>query len=176
MRRTAFLALISHWRRQPVQLVTLVLGLALATGLWSAVQAINSQAKASYQEASETLASRQYPTLTSHAGTIDLATYVSLRRAGWQLSPFLEGRAKLGEHMMAILGIDLLSYPIRPDPMPGQNAIEPADILTYPGRLFAHPETAKSLATAPLPAPDGSQPTGAPWHRPDGCVARRKTA
>lgn len=55
MIRAAFLALLSHWLRHPLQLVTLAVGLALATGLWSAVQAINSEARASYKQAEEQL-------------------------------------------------------------------------------------------------------------------------
>ena len=55
MTRAAIIALVSHWRRQPVQLATLILGLALATGLWSAVQAINAEARASYARAAAQL-------------------------------------------------------------------------------------------------------------------------
>ena len=40
----AFIALLSHWRARPLQLAMLVLGLSLATALWSAVQAINGEA------------------------------------------------------------------------------------------------------------------------------------
>jgi putative ABC transport system permease protein len=39
-------AILSHWRRHPLQLLTLVLGLALATALWSGVQASNAEARA----------------------------------------------------------------------------------------------------------------------------------
>ena len=44
-------AMWGHWRRHPLQLATLLAGLALATGLWSAVQAINAEARASYDAA-----------------------------------------------------------------------------------------------------------------------------
>ena len=47
MMRAGLSALLSHWRRRPFQLLTLVLGLALATALWSGVQAINAEARAS---------------------------------------------------------------------------------------------------------------------------------
>lgn len=43
-------ALASHWRRNRLQLLTLVLGLALATALWSGVQAINAEARASLMQ------------------------------------------------------------------------------------------------------------------------------
>ena len=44
-------ALFSHWLRHPLQLITLLTGLALATALWSAVQAINTEARSSYAQA-----------------------------------------------------------------------------------------------------------------------------
>jgi len=48
MNRAALSALLSHWRRNPLQLFTLLAGLALATALWSGVQAVNAEARASY--------------------------------------------------------------------------------------------------------------------------------
>ena len=39
----AFTTLLAHWRRAPLQLITLLGGLILATALWSAVQAINAE-------------------------------------------------------------------------------------------------------------------------------------
>jgi putative ABC transport system permease protein len=44
----ALIRLLSHWRRNPLQLAMLWLGLALATALWSGVQAINAEARSSY--------------------------------------------------------------------------------------------------------------------------------
>ena len=48
--RAGLSALLSHWLRHPVQLAMLMLGLALATALWSGVQAINAEARASLQQ------------------------------------------------------------------------------------------------------------------------------
>src|SRR5690606_33651837 len=56
-------ALASHWRRNRLQLLTLVLGLALATALWSGVQAINAEARASYDAAAATLAEGRFDQL-----------------------------------------------------------------------------------------------------------------
>ena len=39
--------LLSHWRRHPLQLTTLLIGLIAATALWSGVQALNQQARES---------------------------------------------------------------------------------------------------------------------------------
>ena len=54
MNRAALDALLAHWRRHPLQFLTLVVGLALATGLWTGVQAINAQARLSYARAAAT--------------------------------------------------------------------------------------------------------------------------
>lgn len=153
MRRAGLAALLSHWRKQPLQLVTLVFGLALATGLWSAVQAINGQARLSYAEAAEQLAAGRLASLAAPTGPIPLARYVALRRAGWQLAAMLEGRLRPGGTALRLLGVDSLSYPAPPTPVSGGASLDPADILTAPGRLFLHPETAAQLDGTTLPAP-----------------------
>ena len=52
---TCLKALLSHWWRTPIQLFAFLAGLALATALWSGVQAINAEARASYDAAASTL-------------------------------------------------------------------------------------------------------------------------
>jgi putative ABC transport system permease protein len=42
---------MSHWRRHPANLGALLIGLAIATALWSGVQALNEQARKSYDRA-----------------------------------------------------------------------------------------------------------------------------
>lgn len=153
MIRTAFGALLSHWRRQPIQLLTLILGLSLATGLWSSVQAINGQARASYAEAAEQLGLGRLSVLTRADGPIAVQTYVGLRRAGWQVSPVLEGRVRLGGTAVTLMGVDFLSYPVSVMPGEGQAAPSPVDIFTAPGRLFAQRDTLDPAQTAPLPVP-----------------------
>lgn len=148
MIRATIIALLSHWCRHPVQLATLLAGLALATGLWSAVQAINAEARASYNQAAEQLGGVPLPELRATSGTIALAQYVTLRRAGWQLAPVLEGRARLGGTWVTVLGVDPLSHPSLPV-FTGTGAT-PLDAL---GSLFARPELAAAIAGRPgLPA------------------------
>jgi len=149
--RTAFVALISHWVRQPFQLLTLILGLALATGLWSAVQAINGEARANYAQAAAQLGTDQQPILSDPDGAIPLSTYIMLRRAGWDVTPVLEGRALLGTAYVSLIGVDLLSFPAPPVPVAGDGAIPPLDALGLPGRLFARPETAALIRGDALP-------------------------
>ncbi|MEO1314207.1 MAG: hypothetical protein AAFV27_10070, partial [Pseudomonadota bacterium] len=53
--RVVLTTYLSHWRRRPGQLAALILGLAVATALWSGVQALNAEARASYDRAAEVL-------------------------------------------------------------------------------------------------------------------------
>ncbi len=154
MRRTALIALLSHWRHRPGQLVTLVLGLALATALWSAVQAINAEARNSYASAAATLQSAAQPVITRPSGPILLEEYAALRRAGYPVTPRLQGRIQTPDGPLPLLGIDLLSWPglaapANDDTDAGSAAsqpLTPADLLTAPGRLLAQPDIARQLA------------------------------
>jgi len=150
MTRTALLALLSHWRRRPLQLLTLVLGLALATALWSGVQAINAEARASYGRAAEAIGGGGLPSLVDRTGVVAEETYVTLRRAGWLVSPIVEGSLMTEGGRVRLLGIDPLTAP------PGTAAAavaldEPADFLMPPGVLIAAPATAKRLTGSGLP-------------------------
>ncbi|AHD00741.1 FtsX-like permease family protein [Leisingera methylohalidivorans] len=150
MIRSALSAILSHWRRHPLQLATLMAGLALATGLWSAVQAINGEARASYARAAEQLGTTAADRLAPEDGTITLQQYARLRRAGWQLTPVLEGTVRFKRQSFDIMGIDLLSHPLVPALAEAaeQDRAPALDALLPPGRFFAHPETARVLAAA----------------------------
>ena len=77
--------LLSHWRRRPVQLATLLLGLAIATALWSGVQALNAQARQSYDRAASIVGGDGNAIVApTGASLIDQSDYVALRRAGKQ--------------------------------------------------------------------------------------------
>lgn len=149
MRYAAFFTLLSHWRRHPVQLATLCAGLALATALWTAVQAINSEAKASYARAAAMTQTPQYATLTAKNGLIPLSQYTDLVRHGWRLSPVLEGRWISAVGPLRVLGIEMLTHPPLPALSPAENAPDPIGFLTLPGQLAASTATASALANAP---------------------------
>ncbi|MEL6233007.1 MAG: ABC transporter permease [Pseudomonadota bacterium] len=134
-------ALLSHWRRNPLQLFAFLAGLALATALWSGVQAINAEARASYDAAAATLGEGQYDQLLPRSGDrIAQARYVALRRAGWLVSPILEGRL----NGVRLVGVDPVTAPAG---LGGVSiAEEPASAVLGPsGRLFADAETAQRL-------------------------------
>lgn len=130
-------ALLSHWWRNPVQLFAYLAGLALATALWSGVQAINSEARASYDAAAKTLGEGQYDLLISKQGNrIPQDVYVLLRKSGWLVSPVIEARI----NDVRLLGIDVVtSATALPNLANGQSAI------TY-DTLFANEETALKVS------------------------------
>lgn len=141
MTRTALSALLGHWRRQPVQLAALIVGLALATALWSAVQAINAEARASYDRAASVLSFGAAETLEHRSGKIPLKDYVALRRAGWLVSPILEGRLRTAAGPVTITGLEPLTAPSGAFP-PAEGATpEAPDLLTPPGMGVAATET-----------------------------------
>ncbi|MGY9049534.1 MAG: ABC transporter permease, partial [Rhodobacterales bacterium] len=144
----AFQALWSHWRRHKVQLATLVLGLALATALWSGVQAINAEARKSYDRAAGVLGQDQLDRLEAPGG-VTLSQYIALRRAGWDISPVVEGR--LSGDDLRLLGVDPLSAP----PQPALTALagDSAALATFlgDGFLLVAPETAARLQGSDLP-------------------------
>ena len=149
MPRAGLRALLSHWRRKPLQLATLILGLALATALWSGVQALNAEARASYAEAAAVLGNASHSRLLpENGGSFPQAAYVSLRRAGWLVSPIVDGRKDIGGNSFRIIGIDPLTAPtgLGPRNMGITGGI--AGFITAPGQVFANPDQARALSGA----------------------------
>lgn len=151
----AFKVLLSHWRRRPVQLAMLVMGLALATALWSAVQAINGEARASYARAAAVLGQDRLEALVRpDGGRFSQGDFIALSRAGWRVSPVIEGEKRFGPERLHIIGIDPLTLP----PAAAQVDVARADIglhafITPPGVLVVSRETAgrlKGQETPPL--------------------------
>ncbi|GLQ25951.1 FtsX-like permease family protein [Sulfitobacter pacificus] len=135
-----FSALLSHWRRNPIQLFAYLAGLALATALWSGVQAINAEARASYDNAAATLGEGQFDQLVPRQGSrIPQETYITLRRAGWLVSPVIEGRL----HGLRIIGVDPVTTP------GGLGGLQPERLLTVGAagaeQVFVNPQTAERL-------------------------------
>jgi putative ABC transport system permease protein len=110
--RQTLLTLMGWWRRRPGQLAALMAGLALATALWSAVQALNMAARDSYARAAGLLGGAAVSTIARpEGGTFDQALFVALRRAGVQVSPVVEGRARADGRTLRVVGVDLVTLP-----------------------------------------------------------------
>ncbi|WP_323770879.1 FtsX-like permease family protein [Antarctobacter sp.] len=149
MTRACLQALWSHWRRNPLQLFTFLAGLALATALWSGVQAINAEARASYDAAAATLGEGRFDQLLPKAGEgFAQDTYVALRRAGWQVSPVVEGRLRLDGGAVRVIGLDPLTTPGGLSPVAGTQDIDLDAFLTV-GVLFADAATAARMRDLP---------------------------
>ena len=99
--------LLSHWRRHPMQLATLLIGLISATALWSGVQALNQQARNSYDRAAAMFGGTRTAMLVAKDGkAFPQSLFVDLRRAGWPVSPVVEGRIQIGGRGFRLLGIE----------------------------------------------------------------------
>ncbi|MEM1150590.1 MAG: ABC transporter permease [Pseudomonadota bacterium] len=144
-------ALLSYWRRHPGQAVTLILGLALATALWTGVQAINAEARASYDRAADALEQTTRPRLVPQQGSgLPLESYVTLRRAGWQVSPVIEGSLEVGGVSYRLLGLEPLTAPALPRGG-GTGGDGLRDFIGPPGQILAHSDTVTALSGSDLP-------------------------
>ncbi|MFK0335377.1 ABC transporter permease [Rhizobium sp. NPDC090275] len=142
----AFTALVSHWRRKPLQLLTLVMGIALATALWSGVQAINAEARASYARAASVLQQAGLAQIVADDGTgISTDIYGKLRRSGLKVSPVIEGMARLGTARIRLIGIDLLTMPRDSQPLTIESGKDLTSFFDPGGQLLVSSATAEQL-------------------------------
>jgi len=144
-----FKVLLSHWRRHPMQLATLLVGLISATALWSGVQALNQQARLSYDRAAATFGGARTATLVAGEGaTFPQQLFVDLRRAGWPVSPVLEGRVQIGGRSFRLLGIEPVTLPAEAGNTPaiGRGGLQ--SFVLPPGETLAAPETLSDLKQA----------------------------
>jgi putative ABC transport system permease protein len=140
----------------------LLLGLSLATALWSAVQAINGEARASYDRAAAILGQDRLAQLVPEDGAwMDQQAFVRLRRAGWLASPVIEGEMRFGDVRLRVLGIDPLTLPPQAQQVDVAAGDELLQFITAPGVLYAAPETAARLTghgTPPVRVTEGLPP------------------
>jgi len=139
-------ALLRHWRRHPANLATLVAGLAIATALWSGVQALNAQARNSYDRAAAVFTGgKSQNIVAARGGLFPQELFVKLRRAGFKVSPALEGAVRLNEKNIRLIGVEPLSLPMASTLAPLRETQEARNILTGDGRSFASPQTLRDL-------------------------------
>ena len=137
---------VSYWLRKPWQLVALIVGLSIATAMWTGVQAINNEAKASYDTAASLLTDGQYDQLVPKQGqSISQNTYIALRRAGWLVSPLIEGEIE----NIRFIGLDWATVPFI-SPYTATQFTNDMDTGDSRQRLYVHSETAEQLEV-PLP-------------------------
>ncbi|MCI3944499.1 FtsX-like permease family protein [Pseudomonas syringae] len=151
-------ALLSHWRRHPVQFFSVLTGLWLATALLTGVQALNSQARESYQRASQLIGGEPQTSITATGGGLFAQElFIQLRREGWPVSPVLQGRIVLKgleDRRLQLMGIE----PVTLTPgsaLAGQtlDSDQIVDFLTPPGTTWIAPQTLQTLGLE-----EGQQP------------------
>jgi len=141
--------LFSHWKRHKIQAATLIVGLATATALWTAVQALNNHARSSYEAAATTVSGASRPALvTANGGPLDLRAFADLRRAGIEVTPVIEGHVLLGNTVIEFTGIDPLTNKSKSAGPANNAAVDGEALLAFiqpPGILYTGNETAGRL-------------------------------
>ena len=143
-----------------MQLATLLVGLISATALWSGVQALNQQARDSYDRAATVFGGSRTATLVGRErATFPQQLFVDLRRAGWPVSPVLEGRIQIGPRSFRLLGIEPVTLPGEAVATPTIGRAGLQSFLTPPGETLISPETLAdlSLHEGASPAADGGR-------------------
>lgn len=144
-------ALASHWRARPLQLLILLVGLALATGLWTGVQAINSEARSSYDRAATTLGQDRLTRLeAADGGPIGAERFIDLRRAGWLVSPVVEGTVRIGPDPLQLTGLDVFTLPSGGGPFGLTGGDDIAAFVAGDRLVLVDPETAATLGDSGL--------------------------
>jgi putative ABC transport system permease protein len=149
--------LLSHWRRHPMQLATLLIGLISATALWSGVQALNQQARTSYDRAAATFGGTRTAMLVARSGaSFPQQFFVDLRRAGWPVSPMLEGRIQIEGRSFRLLGIEPVTLPAEVGNAPAVGKADLQSFMTPPGAMLVAPETLSDLKLAEGARPEAN--------------------
>jgi len=155
--------LLSHWRRHQMQLATLLIGLISATALWSGVQALNQQARESYDRAAAIFGGARTAMLVARNGaTFSQDLFVKLRRAGWPVSPVLEGRVQIGGHSFRLLGIEPVTLPAEVGNAPGIGKASLQAFIAPPGQTLVAPETLADLHLSEGASPSASNGVALP--------------
>ena len=145
MIRAVLSALLSHWKRRPFQLFTLVTGLALATALWSGVQALNAEARQSYDDAANLLGG-DTRLIDPTGAPISGETFLALRQNAWLVSPVIEGWLPGQDGRVRVVGVDPLTMPLNSPAGAAVADIGIAEFLGPTGAILASPATAGRIA------------------------------
>ncbi|MEE2773305.1 MAG: FtsX-like permease family protein [Pseudomonadota bacterium] len=106
---SVFLVVLTHWKRKPLQLFLIFVGLTTATALWSTVKLINESAERSFNAAQQLLNQTSAESIQSINGNyFPDDSFVELRKQGWEVTPILRGSPPY-EPLLTIIGVDLIS-------------------------------------------------------------------
>jgi putative ABC transport system permease protein len=133
-----------------VQFATLIVGLMVATALWSGVQALNAEARASYARAAAVLGGDAVASVVARdGGRFAVADYVALRREGWPASPILEGTWRREGGSLRVVGVEPVSLPAEAEALAiGEGAGRLVEFVTPPWLAMVEAGTAAALEGA----------------------------
>ncbi|MGI9231102.1 MAG: ABC transporter permease, partial [Methylocystis sp.] len=141
-------ALLSHWRKHPASLVTLLMGLSIATALWSGVQALNTQARNSYNQAAAIFTQgNSQNIIAQQGGYFNQDLFIRLRRSGAKVSPVIEGRIYLQKKELKIIGVDPITTPKNVSLELVHSLKSSFDLIDKEGKAFISPETLQGLGS-----------------------------
>lgn len=154
-------AVLSHYRRHPLQLLALWLILTLATALWSGVWTLTGQARDSMTAGDSQLSGRQQ-VARSDGAPVTVADFASLRRAGLCIFPWLQ--VAPDDVRGQVVGIDPLAMACSPGAAPGSGYVldgQPfVDIAEAAERAASGQSASLRLYIAP-----GTEPLPEGWQR-----------
>jgi len=143
-----------------MQLATLLIGLISATALWSGVQALNLQARSSYDRAAATFGGARTAMLVGRNGaSFPQQLFVELRRTGWPVSPVVEGRIQIGGRSLRLLGIEPVTIPADVGNAPAVGKAGLQSFVTPPGEMLVATETLSELKLSEGATPVASDGT-----------------
>ncbi len=109
------------------------------------MQALNQQARASYDRAAAAFGGVRTATLVARNGaTFPQQLFVALRRAGWPVSPVLEGRIQIDGRSFRLLGIEPVTLPAEVGDTPAIGGDLQSFVMS-PGETRVAPETLAEL-------------------------------
>jgi len=88
-----------------------------------------------------------------NSATFPQQLFVDLRRAGWPVSPVLEGRLQIGGRSYRLLGIEPVTLPAEVGDAPAIGKSDLQTFVTPPGEMLVAPETLSDLDL-----PEGATP------------------
>ena len=100
--------IVANWKKTKGQLIFTILGIAIASTLWSSVDIVNNQTIKAQKRAIDLLQTAFKPIIIDRElSYVSQNDYIQLRQDGWLVNPVI--RAPLENSNVTIVGIDLLA-------------------------------------------------------------------
>ena len=104
--------------------------------------------------------------MRADGGVIPQRVFVELRRAGWLVSPVIEGQLRLGATRLHMIGIEPLNLPVEAQQVDLGSGDGLLQFIMPPGRIYVSPETAVAqLSGQQLPPIRIAANIYTSWHR-----------